>query len=215
MAQSSPSRRLTREASRLRTRADLLAAAKLLFVEKGFGATSLRDIAAQAGYTQGAFYSNFADKEALFIELMQSRASAQLGEVAQMLGDPALTQQAMLGALDAWSKRIDDEPEWAVLGIEFELQAGRSVALANASRALWSAHRDGFARCIELVFARLDLVPPEAPPMLAASFMALSHGLALQRPILGEVPAGQAIMVFLRGLIAAAKPVTRAKKSRG
>jgi AcrR family transcriptional regulator len=212
MVESTSPRRLSRQASRLRTRADLLAAAKRLFVEKGFGATSLRDIATEAGYTQGAFYSNFADKDALFIELMQSRASAQLSEVAQMLDDPALTPQAMLAALTEWSKRIDADPQWAVLGIEFELQAARSAALANASKKLWGTHRDGFARCIELVFARLNLVPPEAPAMLAASFMALSHGLALQRPILGEVPAGHAIMVFLRGLIAAAQPVGRAKK---
>ena len=86
--------RLSREESRLQTRAHLLAAAKRLFVDRGFGATSLRDIAAEAGYTQGAFYSNFASKEALFIELIRERSKTQVADIARALklpfpGEPA------------------------------------------------------------------------------------------------------------------------------
>ena len=41
-----------------------------LFAEKGFGATSIPEICTRAGLTKGAFYSNFANKDALFLALL-------------------------------------------------------------------------------------------------------------------------------------------------
>ncbi|WP_241014682.1 TetR/AcrR family transcriptional regulator [Burkholderia sp. Ac-20379] len=185
----------------------MLAAGKRLFVERGFGATSLRDIAAEAGYTQGAFYSNFASKEALFLELMRERSTAQVGNIAAALSDPSASGEDILNALDAWSKTLDAEPEWSVLGVEFKLHGGRNADFATSSQAVLDAHRDGLAYCIAQIFSRLGKVPPEPPLVLAISFMGLSQGLALQRSVLSEVPIGHMIMVFLRSLLAAAPPV--------
>ncbi|MFM0736368.1 TetR/AcrR family transcriptional regulator [Paraburkholderia xenovorans] len=200
--------RLSREESRLQTRAQLLAAAKRLFVDRGFGATSLRDIAAEAGYTQGAFYSNFASKEDLFVELMRERSKTQTADIAQTLSDPSASADDILSALEVWAQTLDAEPEWSVLGVEFKLQGRRNPVFATASQALLDAHRDGLAYCIEQIFARLDRVPPESPTVLAASFMGLSQGLALQRSMLSEAPIGHMIMVFLRSLLAAAPRVS-------
>lgn len=199
--------RLSREESRLQTRTHLLAAAKRLFVERGFGATSLRDIAAEAGYTQGAFYSNFASKEDLFVELMRERSKTQVTDIARTLGDPSASADDIVSALEVWAQTLDAEPEWSVLGVEFKLQGRRNPDFATASEALLNAHRDGLAYCIEQIFARLERVPPESPTVLAGSFMGLSQGLALQRSMLSEVPIGHMIMVFLRSLLAAAPRV--------
>ncbi|MEK6420870.1 MAG: TetR/AcrR family transcriptional regulator [Burkholderia gladioli] len=209
MKTAPPPPRLSREASRQQTRAHLLAAGKRLFVERGFGATSLRDIAAEAGYTQGAFYSNFASKEALFLELMRERSTTQVGDIAAALRDPSASGEAILAALDAWSKTLDAEPEWSVLGVEFRLHGGRNAEFAEVSQALLDAHRDGLAYCIAQIFARLGKVPPEPPLVLAVSFMGLSQGLALQRSVLSEVPIGHMIMVFLRSLLASAPEAGR------
>ncbi|MCC8405471.1 TetR/AcrR family transcriptional regulator [Paraburkholderia sp. MMS20-SJTN17] len=62
--------RLTREQSKDQTRERLLDAAQATFMKKGFVATSVEDIAAAAGYTRGAFYSNFRSKTELFLELL-------------------------------------------------------------------------------------------------------------------------------------------------
>ncbi|MFM0210915.1 helix-turn-helix domain containing protein [Paraburkholderia sediminicola] len=199
--------RLSREESRLQTRTHLLAAAKRLFVERGFGATSLRDIAAEAGYTQGAFYSNFASKEDLFVELMRERSKTQVTDIARALSDPSASADDILNALEVWAQTLDAEPEWSVLGVEFKLQGRRNPVFATASQELLDAHRDGLAYCIGQIFSRLKRVPPESPTVLAASFMGLSQGLALQRSMLSEVPIGHMIMVFLRSLLAAAPPV--------
>ena len=48
----------------------LLDAAMGLFAEQGYGATSIPEICARAGLTKGAFYSNFATKDALFLALL-------------------------------------------------------------------------------------------------------------------------------------------------
>ncbi|AZQ56127.1 TetR/AcrR family transcriptional regulator [Burkholderia cenocepacia] len=205
--------RLTREESRLQTRAHLLAAAKRLFVERGFGATSLRDIATEAGYTQGAFYSNFASKEELFVELMRERSTTQVADIARALGDPSASGDDILDALEAWSRTVDAEPEWSVLGVEFKLHGRRNPAFAKASEALLDTHRDGLAYCIEQIFARFGKVPPESPAVLAVSFMGLSQGLSLQQSILSEVPIGHMIMVFLRSLLASAEPVHSSVRS--
>ncbi len=71
----------------------------------------------------------------------------------------------------------------------------------NGLTALLDAHRDGLAYCIGQIFAVLERVPPEPPTVLAAAFMGLSQGLALQRSMLAEVPIGHMIMVFLRSFV--------------
>ena len=69
-------RPLTRAERRERTQDDLIEAADRAFVESGFHATSLDQIAAAAGYTKGAVYSNFASKEDLFFAVYERRAAA-------------------------------------------------------------------------------------------------------------------------------------------
>lgn len=71
-----PRKRLTREESKARTRAELLRAASRLFLRKGFTDTSLADIAEEAALTKGAVYSNFESKEDLFLALLQNWTSA-------------------------------------------------------------------------------------------------------------------------------------------
>ena len=144
----------------------MLAAAKRLFVDRGFGGTSLRDIAAEAGYTQGAFYSNFASKEELFVELMRERSQTQVADIARVLSDPDASGEDILTALEVWSRTVDAGSEWSVLGVEFKLQGRRNPAFAVASQALLDAHRDGLAYCIEQIFARLKKVPPGSPAVL-------------------------------------------------
>jgi AcrR family transcriptional regulator len=63
-------RRLSRAESQNANRRELLRAASRLFLRNGFVATSLADIAEEAGVTKGAVYSNFASKEDLFLALL-------------------------------------------------------------------------------------------------------------------------------------------------
>ncbi len=66
-------RRLSRKEAQALTRRRVLDAAADVFGERGFQAASMADVADRAGYTIGAVYSNFANKESLFHELMEER----------------------------------------------------------------------------------------------------------------------------------------------
>ena len=58
---------------RVRTRAKLIEAAGQVIGEIGFDKASLEEIATRAGMTRGAVYGNFANKEELFLALIETR----------------------------------------------------------------------------------------------------------------------------------------------
>src|SRR5246127_3058952 len=80
-------KRMTREDSRDRTTQRLLAAARKLIAKQGLSDTSLDDIAEAAGYTRGAFYSNFSSKGDLFIELLRRDHEATNAQLRALRDD--------------------------------------------------------------------------------------------------------------------------------
>ncbi|WP_203137428.1 TetR/AcrR family transcriptional regulator [Microbacterium sp. JZ31] len=69
--------------SRENTRTRLLDAAEQVFAEVGLGETSVEAICERAGFTRGAFYSNFESKDELFVELAGRFASRQVEGVRE------------------------------------------------------------------------------------------------------------------------------------
>jgi AcrR family transcriptional regulator len=79
------------------TRAALVAAGRALFGRSGFAATSVEDLAREAGVTTGALYHHFPTKAALFeavFELVHAELMVASGEAAQQAADivEALTE---------------------------------------------------------------------------------------------------------------------------
>src|SRR5258708_19886673 len=68
---------LTPERRRQQTRDYLLAAAAQVFAERGFHGATLDEVAAVAGFTKGAVYSNFNSKDDLFLALLESRYESE------------------------------------------------------------------------------------------------------------------------------------------
>ena len=116
----------------------MLAAAKRLFVDRGFGGTSLRDIAAEAGYTQGAFYSNFASKEELFVELMRERSQTQVADIARVLSDPDASGEDILTALEVWSRTVDAGPSGRCWVSSSSFRGGATPLLPSRRRHCWT-----------------------------------------------------------------------------
>ena len=70
--------------SKTERRREILEAARDVFVEKGFGAASVDDIALRAGVARGTFYLYFQDKRAVFEALVDeflSRISASVKSI--------------------------------------------------------------------------------------------------------------------------------------
>ena len=64
-------------ARRAQTQERLMAAAGRVFAERGIIGASVEEICEAAGFTRGAFYSNFADKDALVLALIRQSIKAQ------------------------------------------------------------------------------------------------------------------------------------------
>ncbi len=197
--------RLTREESRAQTRERLVETAQQLFVSNGYGGASIRDIADKAGYSQGAFYSNFSSKEDVLLELLRRHMKAEATQLFSVMGNEQQEPGQMLAELEAWASTLNDDADWCMLSIELQLHANRSRSFAAEYRKVWNKHRSELGGVIGQLFGKLGRTPPAAPDELAAAFMALSHGLALQRISTRPDPSGRLIMVFLRGLIAGAE----------
>src|SRR5919198_258034 len=87
-----------REQARSETRRQILEAARQMFVEQGFEATTMRSIASKVGYTATAVYHHFRDKAALVAELcaVDFRALTDALRKAGALVDP-LERLARMG----------------------------------------------------------------------------------------------------------------------
>lgn len=196
--------RLTREESQAQTRERLLVAARAEVVRKGFGGASVRDIAEAAGYSQGAFYSNFPGKEAILLELMRQHMREEAEQLRGVLPTADETLETALNALEAWAASLNTDADWSMLAVELQLHAHRSSAFAQEYALVRDAHRAELGVIVGEFFSLIGRKPPLDSGELATGFMALAHGLALQRQRDDEAPAGRLIMTFLRALVSSA-----------
>ena len=132
-----------RSARRDATRGRLMDAAVEVFAEVGFGAASVELVAERAGFSRGAFYSNFASKEELLIAAVDRGMTGWIETVSRRVEE-----------LTAGRERLSDEPvalgglvtevlageastrSWHLVQLEFRLLALRDPAVAAAQRAL-------------------------------------------------------------------------------
>ena len=180
-----PTQRLTREESRARTRDRLLAAATALFSERGVSGASVEQIAERAGYSRGAFYSNFADKQELVLALLEQRTRREYEEVKD-LGNEGDSLTARMDALRAWHReRAQHLRSWLTLRTELWLYALRTddrdlrEGLADRERFARHALAGGLAQA----FDQADVPPPADIRQLALIVHALEDGLLIQRLI--------------------------------
>lgn len=86
---------------------ELLAAALALFVERGYAATRLDDVAARAGVSKGTLYLYYASKEALFKAVIQEGIVPVLAENEAIAASHNGSSFALLEKLlDHWWARI-------------------------------------------------------------------------------------------------------------
>ncbi|MYZ09927.1 TetR family transcriptional regulator, partial [Streptomyces sp. SID2999] len=115
---------------RARTRAELLAAAFAVFAAKGFGRVSIEEVCEAAGYSRGAFYSNFATLDELFFALYQERADLIASQVAEALAQdgPALDVAA---SVDRVAEVLLLDVDWLLVKTDFLVHAARDPAVAE------------------------------------------------------------------------------------
>jgi AcrR family transcriptional regulator len=119
--------RLTRAESQARTRAQLLTTARELFLRDGYLATSLDKVADAAGFSKGAVYSNFRNKDELCLAVLDEIRAARAAEITGLLTAPTIEDR--LRRFEQWAERVIGDPQWTALEFEFAVQARRDPAL--------------------------------------------------------------------------------------
>ena len=79
-----------------KTRQAIIKTATKLFLQKGFGETSTRDIAKQIGITQPALYHHFSDKEVLYLDVMNKLSGKIRQEINKVIRKHDLASEEQL-----------------------------------------------------------------------------------------------------------------------
>lgn len=128
-----------RSARRAQTQERLMNSAAEVFAERGIFAASVEEISEHAGFTRGAFYSNFADKDELVLAMLHSYAEQDVQtveEITAMLRD---------------SGRMRGNPPAVLINMSMSRLLGdasneRSVILARHEMDLYAARHPALRR---------------------------------------------------------------------
>jgi AcrR family transcriptional regulator len=113
---------------RVHTRDILLSSAEELFIERGYAHVSVTDICNRAGFTRGAFYSNFTDTDDIMSALFDQHTKNRLERLKAFLAD------ASAHSADEWAQSLlavtPEDRGWILLFLQFRLLAARNPELA-------------------------------------------------------------------------------------
>ncbi|HTR06592.1 MAG TPA: TetR/AcrR family transcriptional regulator [Paraburkholderia sp.] len=168
--------RLTREQSRDQTRERLLDAAQAMFMKKGFVGASVEDIALAAGYTRGAFYSNFSGKSELFVELLRRDHEAMQADLRAIF-DAEATREQMEARVLAYYSRLPQDNKAFLLWVEAKLLAARDARFRVRFNAFMKEKRERLAAYIEEFSARVGTPMPADPELLVIGLLGLCDGV--------------------------------------
>lgn len=198
---------MNRKEKQAQTRAALVDAGKRVFSSRGFLLSSVDDIAAEAGYTKGAFYANFASKEELYLAILDERFAEELAHVEHALtGDQPPAEAARAAASDfigfIWS-----DPGWPRLFFEFTAHAARDDAFRQRLAGHYRELHDRIAEVFRRWSAGFDEPPPIPLDAITTMTFCMANGFILEgmiHPDLDRDLYPTMLEVFFRGLMSMA-----------
>ncbi|HEV3035328.1 MAG TPA: TetR/AcrR family transcriptional regulator [Solirubrobacteraceae bacterium] len=158
--------RPTQAERRARSRSALLESAARGLSRYGYGNLMLEEVAREAGYTRGALYHQFKDKEDLalaVIEWVNDSWMREVSEPAEQQPDPVAELLALARGHAIFCRR-DIARVVMALRLEF---AGQDHPVARKTERIWEA---GVKRCVTLINAgrKAGSIPPGPPARAVA-----------------------------------------------
>lgn len=195
------------------TRVDLIAAASEVFVERGYHAASLQQVAQRAGFTTGAIYGHFRNKDDLFLAVFEQFALTRVAELAstQVAPEGAFGERARALA-DQWMARHARNPGFTVVALEFAVHAIRTPELREALAGRYAAVRLAAARMLEDDARAADVELPLPALELATVLRELGVGLSLAQLLDPEAFRDSLYGEFVEHLYRLMENETRAKR---
>jgi AcrR family transcriptional regulator len=166
--------------TREQTRERLVEVALVVFARQGIGGTSVEDIVSEAGYSRGAFYSNFQSMDDLVLDVMDGIVGKSIEQLDAVL-DGSVDPEAFL--LEMWqrggAKRFLPEGADGTLLTELSLYAVRNPENRPRMAERLRRFREVTARILMKNLAIAGVEPPMPIDDIAAMLVAMDDGLGL------------------------------------
>lgn len=150
---SSVSKPVTRR--RAQTRQRLLDAAREVFAREGFGRSTVEQVCEAAGFTRGAFYSNFTSLDELFLEMWAQESAALLSRLDDVAADEALNVDDVRSAVERVLAALPIDTDWFQITAEFTAHAVRTPGLAQVMAQREAAIQEALFPVIDRLLAQI------------------------------------------------------------
>jgi AcrR family transcriptional regulator len=194
---------ITRKEKQARTRAKLMLSAGKLFCRRGLEQASVDEIAHDAGYTKGAFYSNFKSKDELFLAMLDQKFGDEIERIERALGTDETPDQAARHAGEDLIRFMRSDPEWERLYLEFVAYAGRNdefrQELLTRCRAMDERLAEVYRRWSEAIGIKSPIPLQDVTQITSI----MTQGFLVSQqidPELSEELYGTMLAVFMLGL---------------
>ncbi|HEY6278207.1 MAG TPA: TetR/AcrR family transcriptional regulator [Streptosporangiaceae bacterium] len=205
-------KRLNRAEQAERNRALVLAAARRVFLARGYHGATLEQIADDAGFSKGVVYSQFESKADLFLALLEARIQERAADHARFA--ESLPDGDLLALLDHFGRGDQATPGWQLLVIEFRVHAARDAGLSRRYAEAHARTVDALAGVLTRVCERSGQAPAVPPHRLAELALTLSTGAALEQAAnpdaLGGRQMAAQLLQVLEPLVRPSAPVPAA-----
>lgn len=178
---------------RAQTQDRLMDAATALFAEKGVLAASVEEICERAGFTRGAFYSNFESKDELLLAVVQRKREAILKAATDAIDsipdepiEPQTLDEIIKQALLIFQATHPIDEQWLLARSEIRLHALRNPSVRQAVRLVDSSLDELLIEAIQAVVDRHGVVMTVPPGQLVVLLTAYQEALATSAMLTGE-----------------------------
>ena len=168
-----------------KTRERIIAAASKVLAEKGYDATTLREISREAQAGPGLVHYYFGGKDALLVEALQATGQ-QFHQRMEHVVQQAPTDQSLEAFLTQLYERVSQEPEVYRLRYESFSLGLHNPTIAPAVRERLAQRREEIGSVFAKIFEKRERMNEVRDPsvdltILAALLLSLFDGLALQK----------------------------------
>src|SRR5580704_17771243 len=184
--ESLPSGGRKRKGEGLQRRAEILDAAKQLFVEEGYAATTIRRIAAKLGVSSTALYVYFPDKDAILVEICDITFAGLIAELDEVRRDATDPLDALARCLEQYIRFGLRHPnEYELTFVTRRAKELQKLKPENEKLGMQAFGR--FYDCVDAV-VRAGLTSDSDTRRLTQQLWAAIHGLVVLLLFQSEFP---------------------------
>jgi AcrR family transcriptional regulator len=172
----------SRAASQQRTREALVGTARAMFLRDGYAATSLDQVAEDAGFSKGAVYSNFRGKDELCLAVLDDMYARDIAAITEAV-TAAAGVEGRVAAFESWAHRTLGAEGRTALGVEFAMRVRHTPEMREGLAALDRRMAEAIAELIERQAQDFGTRPLLPADVAASALLDLGIGIAVHRVV--------------------------------